>query len=46
MFRILWVFLGTIRRLFCDRRGLVLENLVLRQQLAGPSVGIRDLSSV
>src|SRR5580693_6549239 len=34
MFRILWLFLGTITRFFCGRRSLLLENLVLRQQLA------------
>src|ERR1700693_5119358 len=34
MFQILRLFLGTIARIFCARRRLVLENLVLRQQLA------------
>src|ERR1022692_4446830 len=34
MFPILRLFLGTIARIFCARRRLVLENLVLRQQLA------------
>src|SRR6202167_3682569 len=34
MFTVLRLCLGTIGRLFCTRRGLLLENLVLRQQLA------------
>ena len=34
MFQILRLFLGTIARIFCARRRLVLENRVLRQQLA------------
>jgi hypothetical protein len=34
MFNIIRLCLGTIARLFCARRSLLLENLVLRQQLA------------
>jgi putative transposase len=34
MFRLLWLILGTVRRLFSARHSLLLENLVLRQQLA------------
>jgi len=34
MFSTLRLLLGTITRLFCTRRSLLLENLVLRQQLA------------
>jgi transposase InsO family protein len=34
MFASLRLCLGTISRLFCSRRSLLLENLVLRQQLA------------
>ena len=34
MFSILRLILGTVRRLFCSRHSLLLENLVLRQQLA------------
>jgi len=34
MFRLLWLILGTVRRLFCARHTLLLENIVLRQQLA------------
>ena len=34
MFNIISLCLGTITRLFCTRRKLVLENLALRQQLA------------
>jgi hypothetical protein len=34
MLNIMRLCLGTIARLFCARRGLLLENLALRQQLA------------
>jgi putative transposase len=34
MFLILRLLLGTVTRIFCARRSLLLENLVLRQQLA------------
>src|ERR1700681_3688923 len=34
MFQILRLLFGTIARLFCARRSLLLENLALRQQLA------------
>ena len=34
MLNIMRLCLGTIARLFCTRRSLVLENLALRQQLA------------
>jgi hypothetical protein len=34
MLNIMRLFLGTIARLFCARRSLLLENLALRQQLA------------
>src|SRR5271154_3446891 len=34
MFPTLKLILGTIRRLLCTRHSLLLENLVLRQQLA------------
>jgi putative transposase len=34
MFQILRLLLGTITRIFCARRNLLLENLTLRQQLA------------
>jgi putative transposase len=34
MFAIIRLFGGTIPRLFCSRRGLLMENLALRQQLA------------
>ena len=34
MFRIIWLFLTTTFRCFYARRTLLLENLVLRQQLA------------
>ena len=34
MFATIRLFLGTISRLFCSRRSLLLENLALRQQLA------------
>src|SRR6185437_10883001 len=34
MFSIIRFWLVTIYRLFCSRRSLLLENLVLRQQLA------------
>ena len=34
MFQILRLLLGTITRIFCARRSLLLENLMLQQQLA------------
>jgi hypothetical protein len=34
MFAIIRLLFGTISRLFCSRRSLLLENLALRQQLA------------
>ena len=34
MFQLLKLLLGSITRLFCARRNLLLENLTLRQQLA------------
>src|SRR5437879_1679626 len=34
MINAIWLLAGAVRRLFCDRRRLLLENLALRQQLA------------
>jgi hypothetical protein len=34
MLRLLRLFVGLVRRCFCSRRDLLLENLVLRQQLS------------
>jgi len=49
MFRLCWISLGALARIFCTRQRLVLENLALRQQLAtlkrqhpNPRLGLFD----